>query len=189
MLEERKVAKLAKCDKDSSKKSKLKKVVDESSSDENSDYSLEDDNTAECVGCGVQYSMSRFNYNEEDMKKTIDAVKKGSPIATAAKTFEVPRMTLSDKCKAEMNQTVHSDKVVAVDESSSIQGQTSELNISVNLFLPAPEQVVNQDTPIKKNMTLEESLQNNKEKDILADIPSPFKNNFFGQIHRKWRKS
>lgn len=43
--------------------------------------------------------MSRFNYNDEDMKKAIDAVKKGSPIATAAKTFEVPRMTLSDKCK------------------------------------------------------------------------------------------
>ncbi|KAF5300550.1 hypothetical protein FQR65_LT09171 [Abscondita terminalis] len=88
-------------------------------------------------------------------------------------------MTLSDKCKAEMNQTLHSDKVVAVDEYSSIQGQTSALNIPVNLFLPAPEQVVNQDTPIKKNMTLEESLQNNKKKDILADIPSPFKNNLF----------
>lgn len=107
------------------------------------------------------------------------AVDKSTSIQITEKNILVDPPATATESEAEMNQTAHSDKVVAVDESSSIQGQTSELNIPVNLFLPAPEQVVNQDTPIKKNMTLEESLQNNKEKDILADIPSPFKNNLF----------
>ncbi|KAF5306512.1 hypothetical protein FQR65_LT18556 [Abscondita terminalis] len=107
------------------------------------------------------------------------AVDKSTSIQITEKNILVDPPATATESEAEMNQTVHSDKVIGVDKSSSIEGQTSELNIPVNLFLPAPEQVVNQDTPIKKNMTLEESLQNNKEKDILADIPSPFKNNLF----------
>ncbi|KAF5281918.1 hypothetical protein FQR65_LT14444 [Abscondita terminalis] len=100
------------------------------------------------------------------------AVDKSTSIQITEKNILVDPPATATESEAEMNQTVHSDKVVAVDEYSSIQGQTSELNIPVNLYLPAPEQVVNQDTPI--NMTLEESLQNNKEKDILADIPFQF---------------
>ncbi|KAG5877568.1 hypothetical protein JTB14_011895 [Gonioctena quinquepunctata] len=43
--------------------------------------------------------MTLFNYDDGDMKKAKKAVEKGSPTATAAESFEVPRMTLSDKFK------------------------------------------------------------------------------------------
>lgn len=43
--------------------------------------------------------MNRFNYQEQEMEKAIEAVKNGLPIATAAKLFKVPLMTLSDRSK------------------------------------------------------------------------------------------
>lgn len=55
-------------------------------------------------------------YSEKDMENAIAAVKSGSPIATAAKQFKIPRMTLSDKCKGKMGP-------------SSVLSETEELNL------------------------------------------------------------
>lgn len=38
-----------------------------------------------------------LNYPEEQMNRAIDAVLRGSPVATAAKCFSVPRITLMYK--------------------------------------------------------------------------------------------
>lgn len=43
--------------------------------------------------------MSRLNYTESEMLHAINAVENGMSISMAAKKFNVPRMTLSDKSK------------------------------------------------------------------------------------------
>lgn len=61
-------------------------------------------------------------YSEKDMENAIAAVKSGSPIATAAKQFKIPRMTLSDKCKG---KTSINRKM----GPSSVLSETEELNL------------------------------------------------------------